>query len=391
MIYGFRIRCTSHVSACYRVRMFLTLSSTTHMKKSLLSMFMLAAAALPSQAQISLAKTDMPSSGQTIYRSQATLSGALDYLTSGANQLWDFSQLAQSTEDTSNYVSISSTPFAYQFYFNNAFLYPNYKADFAIKAPDFPSFPGIPITISNVYNYYKNNNTEYAQVGFGASVSGLPTSIRLDSLDYLYHYPVNFGNADSCISKFSASVPSVGYIKERKKRRNVVDGWGILRLPNDTTHYRVLRVKTVINQVDSVHLDTLGFTFPVTRNSVEYKWIGKGFSEPLLQITTNVGNSGNQTVSGVTYKYTAPNTSGMQELSAEALVLRDNPANCCLQFSSPSGEYVMYSAGGALAGAGRLERAGSQEVSVSHLSAGLYLMQVTAGGHVYRTKFVKAN
>jgi hypothetical protein len=340
------------------------------------------------QAQVSILKTDMPASGQTIYRSSALVPAGLDYQATGTNYVWDFSQLEEAGKDTSDYVSVSSTNFAYQLYFNNPFS-PNYRADFAVKAPDFPIPSAAGISITDVYNYYKNNNTEYSMVGFGATVNSIPTSVRNDSIDYIYRFPMNYGNTDHCVSRFSISVPSVGGISERKQRWNEVDGWGLLKLPNDAVEHQVLRVKTHLIQVDTISIASFGVSFPVETESYEYKWIGKGFSEPLLQINTSLGFGGGETVSGIRYKYIPPNTAGIAEPGKSMLSLLGNPVQDFLRFYSSPCQYSIYDASGALRMQGNFSGTGVRELSVQALASGMYLIITNHAGKISRASFIK--
>ena len=49
---------------------------------------------------------------------------------------WDFSSILYSGQDSLVNSPVNQTPFAYQLFFNNIFLYPNYIADFAQKGMD---------------------------------------------------------------------------------------------------------------------------------------------------------------------------------------------------------------------------------------------------------------
>ena len=57
---------------------------------------------------------------------------AEDFTLTGAGYNWDYSSATSSGNDTLNIVTVGSTPFAYQLYFNNQFQYPEHKSDYAI-------------------------------------------------------------------------------------------------------------------------------------------------------------------------------------------------------------------------------------------------------------------
>ena len=75
----------------------------------------------------------------------------------------------------------------------------------------------------------------------------------------IYKYPVNYGNVDSSASGYSVELPNFLYYGVERNRVNEVDGWGTLITPSGT--YNVLRLKSTIEEHDSIYLDTLGFGY----------------------------------------------------------------------------------------------------------------------------------
>jgi hypothetical protein len=112
-----------------------------------------------------------------------------------------------------------------------------------------------------------------------------------------------FGSADSSLSIFEINTPFLSflYYKQRQKRVNHIDGWGKLKLPNGFD-YDVLRVKSEIYAVDTIHIDTTisvggipiplnqGFNLPRPK-SIEYKWLAKNKQAAILEVigTENAG------------------------------------------------------------------------------------------------------
>ncbi len=227
-------------------------------------------------AQITVATTDLPTSASKIRLSTATTVGSINYAATGANYNWDFSTLVATSQTIDTFVAVTATSIYY---------YPSFitSANQAEKQPNVNL--GI-MTLSNEYNFYKNATASYAMIGYGAQFSVIPVPIPLkyDNPDVMYKFPLNYNNTDSSVSKGSVSLPTLGYFGEKKNRKNLVDGWGTLTTPYGT--FQVLRVKSVINVTDSLHLDTI-MTFPIniTRAITEYKWIAKNIGYPLLTIT----------------------------------------------------------------------------------------------------------
>lgn len=239
---------------------------------------------LQAGAQITIGPNDMPSAGDTM-RYRTTTAGNVDLSLTGANVVWDFSTLTLGAAGADTAVSVNSTPFAYQFFFNNNFLYPDHSANFALKGVEF-GFQGV--SFEDVYDFYKRNAVGYRNVGFGANLNGIPTSIRRIPVDFIHRFPMTFGNMDTSFSSFNASVPTIGYYKQDQWRYNTVDGWGELILPGNT--FEVLRLRSVVQQRDSLYIDQFGFGFALNRpQTVEYKWIAQGMDAPVLIVTTVAG------------------------------------------------------------------------------------------------------
>lgn len=252
------------------------------MKKTFL-LFILALFSIYTKAQITITKNDFAIAGDTFRISNSAGLGISNVDSTGANMTWDYSNLIALNQTVDTFVAVTSTPFLYQLYFNNQFVYPNTKATVATKI-NVPALPaGAPITLSNAYGFYKVNVAAFAQVGFGATISGLPTSIPYDSLDYVYRFPMNYGNVDSCKYKFQLSLPGIGYLRRRARRVNEVDGWGTLITPFGT--FNTLRVKSTTYATDTIYITSLSFgTQIVQQPTVEYKWIGTNSGIPYLTI-----------------------------------------------------------------------------------------------------------
>ena len=232
-------------------------------------------------AQITIGPDDMPSQGDTMRYRNADGSGIAVELT-GADHVWDFGDLTPQAEGADTAVSVGATPFLYQLFFNNPFFYPAYVADYGMKGV---SFGFQQLSLEEVYDYYRVDADGFRNVGFGATVNSLPTSVRREPIDIIHQFPMEFGDEDSSFSAFNVTVPTLLYFGQDQLRHNVVDGWGTLYLPADT--FQVLRVKSVLQRTDSIYIEQFGFGFRLPEpETVEYKWIAQGMDAPVLQVTT---------------------------------------------------------------------------------------------------------
>ena len=363
------------------------------MKKSLLILALLSAAQL--SAQITITNADMPSAGSHYLLDNATAPTGLNLGDTGPNHTWDFSSLGVTASEVDSFVSVTSTPFAYQFFFNNVFLYPDNKADFAAASEDLNLPSQLPITISEVINYYKKPNSGYYAVGFGANISGIPTSVQYDPIDRIFEFPMSFGDNNSSPFSYLISLPTLGAYGQNKVRTNEVDGWGTLLLPNSAS-YQVLRVKSTLSGTDTLYIDALGFGFNIPSTSYEYKWVAAGIGVPVLQINAN-DLLGTATPSSVKYLHSEDQTGVIPYESKPLFNLAyQNPSNTALSliFNTESIEKTRYSivdlnGKTILEGVMNPQRGKNQlNLDLNGISAGVYQISLQQGSYLESARLV---
>ena len=235
-------------------------------------------------AQITIQSADMPDAGDTL-RYRTTALAEFDGDLTGPGYDWHFEGLSPDDEGADTAVTVESTPLLYQFFFNNGLFYPDWNADHALRGT---SLDVQAVQINDVYDYYKNDGSTFRNVGFGATINGLPASVRREPIDVIHNFPLAFGDTDSGASSFLISVPTLGAFGQDQVRTNVVDGWGTIYLPTDT--FEVLRVKSTLQRVDTIYVDQFGFGFTLPEpETIEYKWLATGVEQPVLQVTTLAG------------------------------------------------------------------------------------------------------
>lgn len=335
------------------------------MKKNLFIILLLP---LVSFSQISISKSNFPSSGdEYIYRNAST--NGIDISQTGANQTWDYTQLTPLSFDTINYVGVTSTPIVYQFYFNNIILYSNYKANYAIKGADFQD-PTNQVTISDVYQFHKKNNSSLQMVGFGANINGVPASIKYDIIDQLYPLPLAFGVSDSTTGHYILDVPTLGAYGQHLKRKVEVDGWGSLATPFQN-YNQSLRVKTTLYQRDTLKVDQplnlpgVAFNRPI---QTTYEWFVLGIGAPVLSVTKQAN-----VVSNV--EYIDGSHASIGEKNNFELTLFPNPATETITIAIPFDEALMK----VVDMNGKVVYNGlySKTLTVSSFSKGNYLLIIT--------------
>ncbi|MBN3036214.1 MAG: hypothetical protein JW861_11555 [Bacteroidales bacterium] len=228
-------------------------------------------------AQIVIDQNDMPGIGDTIrYDVTYNISG-INYTATGSGFTWDFSDLGSLLpQEADTFVHVWSTPILYQL----VFLYP-FVANLASPQEEFTLIPGFQMT--EVFNFYKNTSSSYNEVGKAFTVNDLPLPFLYSEPDVIYRFPLQFSDLDSNTCEWNVGLPGLGYYGSTLKRKNHADGWGTVITPFGT--FEALRVKTTVEQRDSVYVDTLGFGFAFNYDRIEYQWLAKGFGRPLVKVT----------------------------------------------------------------------------------------------------------
>ncbi|MBK9175641.1 MAG: T9SS type A sorting domain-containing protein [Flavobacteriales bacterium] len=332
-------------------------------------------------AQITIGPTDMPTAGDTV-RYRTTSAAGLDYASTEAGIIWDFSMLTPDTEGADTCVTVASTPLLYQFFFNNGILYPQHQASHAQRGP---SFGFQQLTVNDVFEYFKNDAIGFRNVGFGANVNGVPASTRRIPVDWVHRFPLEYGDMDTSYSEFTLNVPSLFSFTQKQTRYNEVDGWGTLYLPADT--FDVLRVKSTLERNDSIFISQFGqgFSFPEPE-TVEYKWIALGMDGPVLQINVNAGQA---TTARFYYQPDDITLSAPSSVESARLIVAPNPANESVMFQLPGdpGVLTLHDAQGRQVRSLRVGKGSAQlRISVTDLAPGAYLARLSnaEGAHVAR-------
>ncbi|GAB3306807.1 T9SS type A sorting domain-containing protein [Hymenobacter tenuis] len=278
-----------------------------------------------SQQAISLSLADMPSVGDTLRLSQAGAATSVSLSQTGPNQTWDFSGLTPVSQRVGRIENVASTPGFLPVTFGP--LSGVNRATQAVRQDLGPlAEAGLPV--SEVYQFFNASAADYRQVGFGAVLqgTGLPATYQSQQLqDVVYRFPLTYGQKDSSNSDFTASVPTLAYLREKQKRVNHADGWGTLITPFGT--FAALRVVSTLTAHDSLSVQSQPGT-ALDRVTREYKWLGLKQGLPLLQITTQVV-AGRETVALLEYRDVYRRLSGplanSTPLSESAVSVFPNP------------------------------------------------------------------
>lgn len=240
-------------------------------------------------SQITITSADMPDAGDSVRVSFAT--SLVDPAPTGANYTWDFSSLTANAQDVQVFTSPTTFAVPYNFLFN--ILNTSYGAE--QFTPD--SIAGF--QPEDAFNYFKENSGDFRKIGMGMTLNSIPLPMQYSQPDYLFRFPMNYGNMDSCDAEVEITIPGFGTYAQFIHRVNEVDGWGQLTTPFGTV--AALRIKSIVNSRDSIAPEG-GGGFAFDRPTViEYKWLSDESKIPYLQIdATDLG--GTPTVTNIVYQ-----------------------------------------------------------------------------------------
>ena len=251
--------------------------------KSIYLTLLLSFLLLKLSAQISITTTDMPASSDTIRYSSALVNSVGDYTTTGANYNWDFSGLSFITQGIREFKPSLSTPYGF------FFLPPKYGEKVQDTVP-IPAVPGLSITITDIYDFYKNSSSKYAVEGLGVKLIGLPVPNFYSDEDELYFFPLNYQNRDSSTFKFSTLTTTLipfAYSKHGY-RITEVDGWGSITTPYGTAN--CIRVVSTQYSIDTLSgtIANFPFKFGFPNYQRTYQWLTNTEKIPYLEVSGNL-------------------------------------------------------------------------------------------------------
>ncbi|GAA4467056.1 hypothetical protein GCM10023093_22200 [Nemorincola caseinilytica] len=338
----------------------------------------------PAYGQITITGADMPVHRDTLRFSNASATDVLSWAAdSGTGKVWNYTLFP-----TSQGLDEYKRPAEVNPALVGSLFIPGITADYAYGPKMADSIPGIGliasgVTIKDLHTYFNCYVTPPAFVAeaFSATISGFPVGADYTLPDVWYRLPLTYGdsyNADFHL-KFGAAV--FGSIEQKGNRKTRVDGWGTITTPYFTTPTPCLRVRSEINEIDSI--DFSGQTFGIERTTIEYRWMVKGEHQPALMISA-ISLADTEIVTTVRYKdryrpefstAVATATPGVEQVNAFP-----NPAtDGHVRFDMPAAwkQYVieLFDVQGRKVGTW----VNRNELDITQLVPGNYMARITAG------------
>jgi hypothetical protein len=304
-----------------------------------------------------------------------------DLQTAGANVTWDFRGLQPITQTRDSFINVGAVPFAIRLFFLSATV---------VRVQETPDSLG-GVALSEAFQFFRSSSSKYENQGLGATISGIPIGLKNNPTDVVYRFPLAFGDADSSESMAQLNIPGLFYIERGVKRWNEVDAWGTLTTPYGS--FNVLRVKTTIQESDSIAADTIQFRVNIPKRR-EYKWLAKEERVPVLTVNTVLVGNG-EISAGIQYVDSLRTTSGTTALSkpwSSLVKIYPNPAEDLIwvQLLDQLGEEAHFEIYG-LDGK-RLYKenlfTGTSIISLAHLPKGMYQVIIRSTNRNYRGSLI---
>jgi hypothetical protein len=335
--------------------------------------------ALAAQSPIVITSTVMPVKNDSVLYTDVSPNSIKDYLTTGENYTWDFTDVTETGEGMRKFESPSSTPYPFYFFGNSTF---GERVSSSIGAG--------PLVVTDFYNFYSKQTvpvTAYAAEGVGMTFSSIPLPAYYSDRDELYVYPLEYGDRDSTTLRFATLTSTMLPLSYSRTGHRIteVDGWGTVKTPFGTEE--CLRLVTTQYALDTMKISLLPFplAFPTVVRS--YQWLTLKSKIPYFEVSgTLMMDSFTPTTSR--YRGTVKEReTALPESTLQGVKFFPNPANDNLMFTgiSVGSHYQISSLSGATLLSGKTE---GQSIDISQLCPGIYFLQVESNSIRLNYRFI---
>lgn len=269
----------------------------------LFSILMVPILSCPLLGQKTITQVDFAQAGTSVGIS--TSNDPVDYNTTGADIVWDFSDLGENSQLFETFHTISSGGVIIQLQFG-MFAPTIYQASYyqPYDGLPFDQFGSLlPVNIEAINKLTKVTNDQVNTVGYSFKVNGQQVGFRSDTIETYYELPLQYGDSSSSrgYTNFDFNPIYDAQFIQHRNHLSVVDGYGQLITPFDT-YDNVIRVHHTIKEKDSLRLTIAGFSqwIPINRTINEYEWWDNGKKRPVLKIETE-GIANNEVPTRITF------------------------------------------------------------------------------------------
>ena len=349
-----------------------------------LALFMLFS--YPFYAQIILDINDLPEVGdvQISIKVDSTQGIILQPGNSGANVLWDFSNLMpccgtiESSQDTVFWENHAFTP--------NVAFFPLSNIVKKEKCFTYHSHVTHVDETECYYNHYIKDNT-------GLLFYGLETPVNVTFNNYWNIFPLlSYGDSlqNTAIIHISISVDSTRIY--HIVYSSVADAWGTIITPD--TNVEVIRIYTTETVFDTLYVNGVANQIKNYSGNYYFSWYAKNFGFPVLEIAKGMQTQQLPFIQKVRYARQLNTTSGIIDNNIDQfdnIKVYPNPFNndiTIIQPFSKSSELIIYNVMGEIIYTANIS---SQHiVKTENWNAGIYFYQLRQGQEIITTgKIIK--
>jgi hypothetical protein len=260
-----------------------------------------------------------------------------DFDTTGANMTWDYSAMGKDINGFKNTVTPSAsgyqTAFITQCVLSGGGLgcLTKWNNLTDLGSVDLDSMNLVVLSLYNVTTLMTNGNNKLVGTIKGLKVkdtSGLtvPLVAEYTHKDTILQFPLTYLDSKQSNGEWGLDLSSIGQnisYKSAYQRNYTVEGWGKLITPFKT-YNNVLKIKTVLNQVDSINY--LGTSFGIPQKIIEYTWYDVNYKLPIMK-AEGLEVVGITTINTVLYHDTVRYFPGVSEINnlSSLISLYPNP------------------------------------------------------------------
>jgi hypothetical protein len=345
-------------------------------------------------SQITLSGNDFASANDTIRISQ-TMDPVIDYTLTGSGFTWDFSGLTPTAQFLKYFQPISNSTILVQAEYGFTAA-TEYKATYFLESRDIPidqlnQF--LPAELSDLNQFSRKIADSITSLGYSVSVNGQALPFKSDTIETHYKFPTNYEDTFSTRGYTYIDLNPVTdfKLKQYRQRTSVVDGFGTLTTPFGT--FEVLRIKSVINELDSVYQTFFGAgswnALPLTVTT-EYEWWAQGKDEAMLRIVATE-NNGTPQIRSIEYQDIYLGLDASTEENTFEFNLVPNPTNNLISIESDVAieQIKVIGLDGSIVSKQNANNVSKAVIEISMLKSGVYFVEVSSGKFTATQKLIK--
>lgn len=321
-----------------------------------------------------------------------------DFDTTGANVTWNYSTLGKDSWGNKSTVTAASSgyqaPFITQCLLGGGGLTCLVKWNGLTNMGilDLDSMNAVVVTLYDVMTMAKKSSGHLVGTVKGMRIKDstgitVPVVAEYDDQDTILNFPLTYQDSGKSYGAWGYDLNAIGQNIQYKvtyDRKYHVEGWGKLITPH-ATYNNTLKVKTTLDQVDSVNF--LGTKFGIPRMIVEYTWYDAAFGLPVMK-AEGIEVLGFTTINSVQYIDNV--YVGTEENELAKFNLFPNPSTDNITITNNSNSrvdaYKIMDIQGRFVQQNRF----SKSISVSDLESGTYIIQLFSDNEIVGIeKFVK--